>query len=66
MVEFCHSMGKRHVSKKQGLQHMRREVEVRTLRLGNDKNNVIADKVLSCFQCLSSMFEVYVARFGIK
>ena len=36
----------------------RREVEVGTLLLGNDKNNVIADKVLSYFQCLSSRFEV--------
>ena len=27
----------------------RREVEVGTLLLGNDKNNVIADKVLSYF-----------------
>ena len=28
---------------------MRKEVEVGTLLLGNDKNNVIADKVLSYF-----------------
>ena len=31
-----------------------REVEVGTLLLGNDKNIVIANKVLSYFQCLSS------------
>ena len=36
---------------------MRREVKVGTLLLGNDKNNVIADKVLSYFLCLSSKFE---------
>ena len=35
--------------KNQGLQG-RREMEVGTLQLGNDKNNVIADKVLSHFQ----------------
>ena len=43
-----------------------REVEVGTLLLGNDKNNVITDKVLSYFQCLSSKFEVYVAYFKTK
>ena len=41
-------------------------MEVGTLSLGNDKNTVIPDKVLSYFQCLSSKFEVYVARFGAK
>ena len=33
---------------------------------GSDKSNVIDDKVLSYFQCLSSKFEVYVARFATK
>ena len=31
----------------------RKEVEVGTLLLGNDKNNVTANKLLSCFQCFS-------------
>ena len=35
--------------KNQELQDERREVEVGTLLLSNDKNNVIAYKVLSCF-----------------
>ena len=36
--------------KNQGLQHMgRKVVEVGTLLLGNDKNNVTANKVLSYF-----------------
>ena len=42
------------------------ELEVDTLLLSNDKNNVIAENVLSYFLCLSSRFEVQVARFGIK
>ena len=42
------------------------ELEVDTLFLGNDKNDVIADKVLSYFQCSSSTFEVYVAHFVTK
>ena len=41
-------------------------MEVGTLLQGNDKNNVIADKVLSCFYCLSAKFKVYVASFGTK
>ena len=39
------------------------EVEVGTLLLSKDKNNVIAEKVLSYFLRLSSKFEVQVARF---
>ena len=31
----------------------RKEVEAGTLLLGNDKNNVTANKLLSCFQCFS-------------
>ena len=31
--------------KNQGLQHGRKEVEVSTLLLGNDKNNAIANKL---------------------
>ena len=42
------------------------EVEVGALLLSNDKNNVVAENVLSCFLCLSSKFEVLVARFGTK
>ena len=42
------------------------EVEVGTLMLGNDKNNVIVNKVLSYFKCFSSKFEVYIARFRTK
>ena len=41
-------------------------VEVVTLLLSNDKNNVIDKNVLSCFLCLSSKFEVQVTRFGTK
>ena len=36
--------------KNQGLRRVgRRKVEVGTILLGNDKNNVVADKVLSYF-----------------
>ena len=42
------------------------EMEVGTLLLSNDKNNVIAENVLSYVLCLSSKFEVQVARFGTK
>ena len=52
--------------KNQELQHGRKELEVATVLVGNDKNNVIADKVLRYFWCLSSKFEVYVAHFGTK
>ena len=41
-------------------------VEVGTLLLSNDKNNVIAKNVWSYFLCLSSKFEVWVTRFGTK
>ena len=48
-----------HVCKESGVMtHWRREVEVGILLLGNDKNNVIIDKVVSYFYCLSSKFEV--------
>ena len=39
------------------------EVEVGTLLVSNDKNNVIAENVLSYFLSLSSKFEVQVACF---
>ena len=39
------------------------EVEVGTLLLSNNKNNVIAKNVLSHLLCLSSKFEVQIARF---
>ena len=45
---------------------VRMEVEIGTLLLSNDKNNDIAEKVLSYFLCLSSKFEVQVALFGTK
>ena len=61
MADFHSSAEKGHVWKNQRLQHGRREVEVVTLLLCNDKNNVITDKVLSYFYCLSSKFEVYIA-----
>ena len=41
-------------------------MEVDNLLLGNDKHSVIVNQVLSYFQCLSSKFEVYLARFRIK
>ena len=44
----------------------KRKVEVSTLLPGHDKNNVIADKVLSYLYCLSSKFEVYMVSFGTK
>ena len=51
MSEFHHSMGKGQAWKESGviIIHGKREVKVGTLFLGNDKNNVIANKVLSCF-----------------
>ena len=65
--EFRHSDGKRSYLKKLGITMQgRREVEVGTLLLGNDKNNVIACEVLIYFWCLNSKFEVYVAHFGTK
>ena len=39
--------------KNQVLQHGRREMEVGTLLLGNDKNNVIGNYLLSFLLCLS-------------
>ena len=42
------------------------EVEVGILLLSNDKNNVIANEVLSYFQCLSSKFEVYITCLRTK
>ena len=50
--------------KNQGLQHMGRGRWKLALLLGNDKNNIIADKVLS--YCLSAKFEAYIARFRTK
>ena len=45
---------------------VRKKVEVGTLLLSSDKNSVIAKNVLSYSSCLSSKFEVQVARFGTK
>ena len=41
-------------------------VEVGTLLLSNDKNNVIAQNVVSYFSCLSSKFDVQVAHLWTK
>ena len=43
----------------------RKKVEVGTLFLFNDKTNVVADKVLSYFECLSSKFEVLAHILGL-
>ena len=50
--------------KKMVMKQGRKKVEVGTLLLGNDKNNVIVNKVLSYFECLSFKFEVHVACLG--
>ena len=42
------------------------KVEVGTLLLSNDKNDVIVENILNYSSCLSSKFEVQVARFGTK
>ena len=66
-MEFRRLAEKGHVWKESGVTtQVRMEVEVGTLLLSNDKNNVIAENVLSYFLCLSSKFEVQVARFGTK
>ena len=54
--------------KNQGLQYRGKEPPplVGTLLLGNDKDSVIVNKVLSYFYCLGSKFEVYVACFRTK
>ena len=50
MAEFQRSMKKSHVRKESEVTSQgRREVEASTLLLGNDKNKVIADKVLNYF-----------------
>ena len=65
--EFRCSVEKGHVWKKSGATtQVRMEVEVGTLSISNDKNNVIAKNALSYFMCLSSKFEVQVARFRTK
>ena len=43
-MEFCHLAEKVMSEKNQGLGHGRREEEVGTLLLGNDKNSVSANK----------------------
>ena len=48
-AEFRRLVEKGQVWKESGLRQGRREVEVGTLLLGNDKSNVIADDVLSYF-----------------
>ena len=50
--------------KKMVMKQGRKKVEVGTLLLGNDKNNVIVNKVLSYFECLSFKFEVHVTCLG--
>ena len=46
--------------------HGKLDVKVGTLLLGNDKNNVIADKALCYFKFLSSNFEVYITHLANK
>ena len=67
MAEFCQLVEKGHVWEESGVMtQAKKEVEVGSLLLVNDKNNVIDNKVLSYFQCLSSKFEVYIAHFRTK
>ena len=57
MAEFCQLVEKGHVWEESGVMtQAKKEVEVGSLLLVNDKNNVIDNKVLSYFQCLSSKF----------
>ena len=66
-MEFRHLVEKGNVWKESGVTtQVRMEVEVGTLLLSNDKNNVIAENALSYFLCLSSKFEVQVTRFRTK
>ena len=66
-MEFRHLTEKGHAWKESGVTtQVKMEVEVGTLLLSNDKNNAISKNVLSYFFCLSSKFEVQVARFRIK
>ena len=44
----------------------KRDMEVGTPLLGNDKDNVITKKVVSYFQGSGSKFEVYVTCFATK
>ena len=58
-VEFRRSVEKGHVWKESGITaQVTIEVEVGTLLLSNDKNNVIAENVLSYFSSLSSKCDV--------
>ena len=67
ILEFRRSVEKDHVWKKSGVTtRAKMEVEVVTLLLRNDKNNVVAENVLSYSLCLSSRFEVQATRFGTK
>ena len=60
--DIFHSMGKGKVWKEPGaMTQGRREVEVGTLLLDNDENNVTDDKVLSHFWCLSLKYASYVS-----
>ena len=52
------------LKKKMVMKQGTKKVEVGTLLLGNDKNSVIVNKVLSYFECLSFKFEVHVACLG--
>ena len=66
LVEFCCSVEQGHIKKKTGVMRQgRKKVEVGTLFLFNDKTNVVADKVLSYFECLSSKFEVLAHISGL-
>ena len=41
-------------------------MEVDALLIGNDKNNVIANKVLSYFQCLNLKVEITLQCLGLN
>ena len=67
ILEFRRSVEKDHVWKDSRVTtQAKMDVEVVTLLLSNDKNNVVAENVLSYSLCLSSRFEVQATRFGTK
>ena len=67
LVEFCCLVEKRLCLKRIRVYNTGgREVGVGTLLLVNNKNSVIANKVLSYFYSLSSKFEICVTLFRAK
>ena len=66
MAEFWQLAEHGHVRKKIVVaKHGMKEVEAGTILLGIDKNNVIADKVLSYFECLSSSLKYILLISGL-